>query len=282
MPRTPYDLYVDLLKKTLTFSLWDEPGFPIEAFNSGRSLPKRALIAPLVALVRQGGYSLVQRPPEEAFKDELRSHWPSHAHTMLTRDRLDNIEVCVRTVVEDGVPGDLIETGVWRGGGCIFMRGLLAALGDEERKVLVADSFSGLPAPDVDTYPQDAGSLLHVDPILSVSIEEVKENFRLYGLLDERVVFLQGWFADTLPTAPTRSLAVIRLDGDLYASTWDSLVNLYPKLSIGGFCIVDDYHLPACRQAVEDYRSQVGEDAELVPLSGGGTFWRRVEEHQPS
>ena len=68
----------------------------------------------------------------------------------------------------------------------------------------------------------------------------------------------------------------------LYASTWDGLINLYPKLSIGGFCIVDDYHLPACRQAVEDYRSRFGENADLVPLTGGGTFWRRGEQHQPS
>jgi len=70
-----------------------------------------------------------------------------------------------------------------------------------------------------------------------------------YGLLDAQVCFLKGWFRDTLPTIPAaQSFAVIRLDGDLYESTWDALTGLYPKLSPGGYCLIDDYGgIPACR-----------------------------------
>lgn len=74
---------------------------------------------------------------------------------MVGLKRLDNLQYCVETVLRDGVEGDLIETGVRRGGSCIFMRGILAAYGDTTRKVYVADSFEGLPAPDPGKYPAD-------------------------------------------------------------------------------------------------------------------------------
>jgi O-methyltransferase len=91
---------------------------------------------------------------------------------------------------------------------------------------------------------------LHKARELAVSLEQVKANFDRYGLLDDQVRFLKGWFRDTLPVAPIERLAVLRLDGDMYESPMDTLVNLYPKLSEGGYVIVDDYGaIPACRQA---------------------------------
>ena len=87
------------------------------------------------------------------------------------------------------------------------------------------------------------------------SLDTVQANFRRYGLLDDRVKFLPGWFRDTLPVAPVERIAVLRLDGDMYESTHLALTHLYPKLSSGGFLIVDDYGaLPNCRRAVEDFR----------------------------
>src|SRR5205085_12029434 len=100
-------------------------------------------------------------------------------------------------------------------------------------------------------------------------------NFHKYGLLDEQVVFLKGWFKDTLPTAPIDTLAILRLDGDMYSSTMDALVHLYPKLSKGGFCIIDDYGLPACRQAVHAYRAQHHIQSEIREIDWTGSFWRK-------
>ena len=128
------------------------------------------------------------------------------------------------------------------------MRAVLAAYGVNDRKVYVADSFAGLPPPAPEIFPADAGDTCHTHRFLSIPLEAVVENFRRYGLLDEQVVFLKGWFEDTLPTAPMSQLAVIRLDGDMYGSTMIALQNLYPKLSPGGFCIIDDYALKGCRQ----------------------------------
>ena len=199
---------------------------------------------------------------------------PSKAHSMIGLHRMNNIQACMAQIVADGVPGDLIETGVWRGGSTIFMRGILAAYGITDRTVWVADSFQGLPVPDVERYPVDAfwepqASFLHV------SEEVVRANFARYELLDDQVRFLVGWFKDTLPTAPIEQLALLRLDGDLYGSTWDALNALYPKLAPGGYIIIDDYNFVTCKNAVHDYRDQHGIEEPIQPIDGMATFWRR-------
>ena len=197
-------------------------------------------------------------------------------HTMIGRKRLDNIQQLMEQVIADGIPGDVIETGVWRGGVVILMRAILEAYGDPDRAVYAADSFQGLPPPDLSAYPADAGSRLHDAEPLVVARSEVERNFRLYGLLDERVRFLEGWFADTLPTVADRTWSVVRLDGDMYGSTIDALENLYPRLSVGGFLIVDDYGFDPCRQAVTDYRDAHGIDDPIESIDWLGAFWRRA------
>lgn len=224
------------------------------------------------------GYRSAADPPA-GFEHRIREEgldWPTVAHTMIGLRRLENVQSCVEDVIERGVPGDLIETGVWRGGTSIFMRAILKAHGVTDRKVWVADSFEGLPEPDPERYPQDAGDRHHTVKHLKASIEEVKANFSRYDLLDEQVAFLKGWFRDTLPIAPVERLAVMRLDGDMYESTMDAFLNLYPKLSEGGYVIVDDYGAtPACRAAVEDFRGRSGIDDEMKLVDWTGVYWRR-------
>ena len=204
--------------------------------------------------------------------------WPARALSMIGVKRMDNLQDCVEAVIRDGVPGDLIETGVWRGGSTIFMKAILNAHGEHGRNVWVADSFEGLPKPNPEAYPDDRGDDLHTFDELSVSQEQVQEHFRRFGLLDANVRFLKGWFKDTLPSAPIQRLALMRLDGDMYESTMDALKALYPKLSPGGFVIVDDYGcIPACKKAVEDYRTAHGIVEPVVPIDWSGVYWRRAQ-----
>lgn len=200
--------------------------------------------------------------------------WPQKAFTMIGRKRLDNLQLCVESVLENGVEGDFIETGVWRGGACILMKGLLRVHGSP-KKVFVADSFQGLPEPDIEKYPIDANSQLHTMTALSVGAEEVKDNFRKFELLDSGVIFLEGWFKDTLSDSRLDKLAVIRLDGDLYQSTCEALTALYPKLQQGGFVIIDDYGWENCRKAVEDYRSQNNIVDPIVGIDRWGVYWKK-------
>jgi hypothetical protein len=203
--------------------------------------------------------------------------WPSRAHTMIGMPRLDNLQQCVEQVLREGIAGDLIETGVWRGGAAIFMRGILKAHGVADRSVWVADSFEGLPPPDTKRYPKEPPSDFHQHAALAVSLETVRQNFARYGLLDEQVRFLKGWFRDTLPSAPIERLAILRLDGDLYESTMDALVSLYPKLSPGGFAIVDDYNaVRGCTEAIHDFLDDRGISKQrLTLIEGAGAFWQK-------
>jgi O-methyltransferase len=198
--------------------------------------------------------------------------WPEIGFTMIGRARMRNIRECVESVIADGIPGDLIETGVWRGGACIYMRGILAAH-DQDREVWVADSFAGLPEPH---HPADAGADFHTYDTLAVSLDEVRENFARYRLLDDRVHFAKGWFRDTLPALCDRTWAVVRLDGDMYESTMDGLTNLYAGLSPGGYLIVDDYgDIPNCKRAVDDFRAENNISDPIETIDALGVFWRK-------
>lgn len=206
-------------------------------------------------------------------------NWPINADTMIGYKRLSNIEFCVQEIIRQNVPGDLIETGVWRGGACIFMRALLKMYGVTDKRVWVADSFEGLPKPDPAIYPADINDKHHEYDELRVSLKEVKTNFQKYDLLDDQVVFLKGWFKDTLPAAPVEKLSLLRLDGDMYESTIDALFYLYPKLSTGGFCIIDDWGaIQACKKAVNDYRSifNIGERIQMIDWTG--IFWKKEKQ----
>jgi O-methyltransferase len=244
--------------------------------RSPRSLKGRARSA-LIGLLRKRGLQVVRKVDFDPDKRMLGRDWPLLADTMIGVKRLRNICHCVQSVIQNNIAGDLVETGVWRGGGSIMMKAALEAFGDKSRVLWCADSFEGLPAPDIESYPQDAGMIWHTQTDLAISRDSVVANFQKYGLLDDRVKFLKGWFKDTLPTAPIESIAVLRLDGDLYESTMDALNNLYHKVSPGGFVIVDDYGIPedTCRRAIHDFRAAQRITAPLQDIDGWGIFWAR-------
>jgi O-methyltransferase len=278
---TDYDvraLYLDLMRRNLT-----RYGMP-ERMPEQWTLRRRLLFKTLNrALVRSSAHRLAsatpngQRATVVQNKRDFGIDWPAEAETMIGMQRLTSLQDCVETVLAEDIPGDLIECGVWRGGACILMRAVLAAHGDEMRSVWVADSFEGLPPADPENYKADKG--LRTQPlagILGVSEKEVRANFERYGLLDDRVRFLPGWFKDTLQDAPIDRIAVLRIDGDLYESTIQALDALYPRLSPQGFCIIDDYHdLKPCREAVTDYRTKHGITAEIVDIDGTAVLWRK-------
>jgi O-methyltransferase len=268
------EMYLDLLKKTLTFTLWEGKAAALD-FPKPKSSAKRLLLRLLQDWLSKKNLAVAYSPPFDSMKREVGLDWPALGETMIGIKRLDNIQFCIETIIKDGIPGDLIETGVWRGGAVIFMKACLDAFGDENRTVWVADSFEGLPAPDETKYPSDASSRFHTYAALKVTLENVKENFKRYGLLDNQVRFLKGWFKDTLPTAPITNLAIVRLDGDMYESTMDGLTNLYPKLTIGGFLIVDDYGIESCKKAVNDYRERNNISSDVMKIDGSSIFWRK-------
>lgn len=275
---------LDFLKDVLSASLYDESAWrmvsgPLKSQYSPSSQPLAYLGGTLktwiVRQLRKRGMALVRLYP---FNVELRHKgidWPLFGYTMVGRQRLDNVQFCVETLLREEVAGDLIETGVWRGGSVILMKAVLAQHGDESRQIWCADSFEGLPPPNATDRAIEPNSDFSGMDYLAVSQEQVEANFTRFGLLDDRVRFLKGWFSDTLPTAPVEKLALLRMDGDLYESSMDALTHLYPKMVSGGFVIVDDYGTWAgCRKAVDEYRAEHGITAEMMQIDNAGHYWR--------
>ncbi|HIK29942.1 MAG TPA: class I SAM-dependent methyltransferase [Oscillatoriales cyanobacterium M59_W2019_021] len=201
---------------------------------------------------------------------------PQFSHSLIGLPRMENIQHCAEIIFKEKIPGDFMETGVWQGGATIFMRALLKVYGEDiDRCVWAADSFEGLPKPQVpqdETYDLSASKF----PFLAIGLEAVRDNFRTYNLLDDCVKFLKGWFEETLPNAPIKRLALLRLDGDLYKSTLDALNPLYDKVSPGGFIIIDDYYaFEPCKQAVDEFRASRNIIEPMTEIDWTGVFWRK-------
>lgn len=249
LPNDPARLYIDIVKRIVSNTIYEDAGYIGEI-----------------------------KTEYDNNRREIGQDWPTIAHTMIGSKRLDNIQFCLEDILNNNVPGDCIETGVWRGGATILMRAILKAYGVTDRLVWVADSFEGLPPPNPKKYPQDSGVFLNKFTILSVSLEQVQNNFQKYGLLDKQVVFLKGFFRDTLPDAPIVQISLLRLDGDLYESTIEALEYLYPKLSIGGYLIIDDYGSnPTCAEALHDYRKKYNIDNEMIRVDEDAVFWKKTK-----
>lgn len=250
---TPADLYLGLLMRSLTNTIFEtEPDIDDDEFR---------------------------------FTMQRVEHYVNtEAVSMIPLGRFHNIKNCIENILRDDVPGDLIEAGVWRGGAAIFMRAVLKAYGVTKRLVWAADSFEGLPKPDPEEFPLEAK--VQSGPViqksyqnLAVSLEDVKRNFAAYGLLDDQVRFLKGWFEDTLPVAPITALSLMRVDGDFYESTRDGLSSLYDRLSIGGFVILDDYGEDSwtyCRRAVDEFRSERNIEDPMIAVDSKCFYWRRT------
>lgn len=228
------------------------------------------------ALTRSG-LVLARKIPIDDDRRDDGMIWPeTGAETMVGLKRLANLRFCIETALNDGVPGDVMECGVWRGGASIYAAATLAIHGATDRNVWVVDSFRGLPAPDTERYAKPDQEDLSTYAELAIGLEIVRSNFESYHLLGDNIRFLEGWFKDTLPTAPVEQLAVLRLDGDLYSSTMDVLTTMYDKVSPGGFVIIDDYGaLPECKEAVTDFRAERGITDTIHEIDWTGVYWRK-------
>lgn len=274
------DQYIDLLKKCLTAYLYEESSWKvIEPYSRGK---KKSLVNILRFIVLRAidkkRLMIVKRVPFDPILRECGIDWPCFGYTMIGLRRLDNIQSCIKNILKNKIPGDLIETGAWRGGSAIFMRAVLNIYSVTDRIVWVADSFEGMPEPKAVEYRDDAEYDISNIGYLNVSLEQVKANFARFRLLDEQVRFLKGWFCDTLPNAPIEKLSLLRLDGDLYESTMDSLKNLYYRVSPGGYVIVDDYNSwEPCKKAVTDFLDKQQITVDIIQIDDHAIYWQVPE-----
>ena len=261
--------YLGLLRSALTASL-----YPESAWLRLRPSGKLGMIRNTILKAFSGrGFAVVKLQSFDQNAREYGEDWPMIGYSMIGKHRLANIQYCLETVHEANIPGDFVECGVWRGGASIFAKGVLNCLGDDDRKVWLYDSFEGMP---VQRDEDKSDPALADRSYLAVSLDQVRENFDRFGLLDNRVRFVKGWFSDTLLTAPIESISVLRLDGDFYSSTIDALNGLYDKVSPGGFIIVDDYNsFKSCKQAITEFREERQIRTDIVSIDRIGVYFRK-------
>lgn len=252
-------LKLDFLKRILTDSVNNEEIYQSFISNKGKYPSEEAMID----VINTRPYDII-----------LEGHiHPPRGYTMIGLKRLNNVHESLDYIRLNNIEGDIIETGVWRGGCCIFIKSYLDLYG-MKNKVFVADSFEGLPKPNVEKYPVDEGDMHYTYNHLKVSLEEVKQNFENCNALDENVIFLKGWFSDTLPNNESiNKLAMLRFDGDMYGSTMDVLNSLYSKVVNNGIIIIDDYCLPNCVKAVTDFRNANNINDEIKVVDTCGVWW---------
>ena len=270
--------YLDLLKKCLTASIYDESAWTVvQGPMSQDQSPAAFLKRKVVSFLNGRGLKLVRISKLNHDSRERGNDWPLFGFTMVGNRRLDNLKFCLEQVVAQNVPGDFVETGVWRGGSSIWAAAVLCHLGAKDRLIWCCDSFEGMPKPNAtDLEIQPTSDLSEVEFLVATETQ-VADNFRKFGLLNQRVKFIKGWFCDSLPKAPIKQIAVLRMDGDLYESTSDALNNLFNKVSPGGFVIVDDYKSwKGCRKAIDEFRAAHAISAPLIDIDDHGVFWRNT------
>lgn len=182
------------------------------------------------------------------------------------------------------VPGDFVECGVFCGTQPAIMARVLMESGAEilGRKVHLFDSFQGIPqaGPNDDEsitalIGKGDGSLVTTGiDICPANI--VRRNLDNWGLPGGIFVFHEGWFQETVPKVGILPIALLRLDGDLYESTKVCLEGLYPRVSKGGWIIVDDYALTGCKKAVHEYLDKMNLRPSILTVEGGGgpVYWQ--------
>jgi hypothetical protein len=202
-------------------------------------------------------------PPD--FSAEELALWDAvRPYTMTSPERIVAVADAVRYVVDNGIAGDVVECGVWRGGSMMAVAKTLLALGDTSRDLWLFDTYEGMSPPtaeDVSHSGRTADAILRQTPKESglnswciASIEEVAQNIRGTGYPAERIHLVKGKVEDTLPGAAPARIALLRLDTDWYESTRHELVHLWPRLERGGVMIVDDYgHWQGARRAVDEH-----------------------------
>ncbi|WP_197454783.1 TylF/MycF/NovP-related O-methyltransferase [Stieleria varia] len=217
---------------------------------------------------RHGGlYSDANGYPLDMNSDSVETIQRVREFTMTTPERLNGLCEAVRYISSAGIPGDVVECGVWKGGSMMAVAEMLKQFGDTHRELYLFDTYEGMPAPtdeDVSLVGQSASERLQqelaVDPSTlwcESPLDEVRHHMAKTGYPTDRTHFVKGMVEDTIPENAPQEIALLRLDTDWYESTLHEMNHLFPRLVDGGVLIIDDYgHWQGARQAVDEYLAE--------------------------
>lgn len=178
---------------------------------------------------------------------------------MTSDERIVSLTRAIKYVVDNQIPGDIVECGVWKGGSMMAIARSLLRNKDSSRQLYLFDTFEGMSEPtaiDVDYYGKRAEEFMGTGELdfVVVSIEDVQRAVWSTGYPKEMTHFVKGKVEDPLPAQAPNFIALLRLDTDWYESTRHALVHLFPRLAKGGVLIIDDYgHWLGAKKATDKY-----------------------------
>ena len=183
-------------------------------------------------------------------------------YTLTGMERCYALYKSVQYIINGDIPGDIVECGVWRGGSAMLAALTLIQFNQTHRKIYLYDTYEGMPEPiekdiDINGIPYRLLWKKEKD-ILTIPLDEVRKNMLSTGYPSENIIFVKGMVEDTIPRNLPCQIALLRLDTDLYESTYHEFVHLYPQVSPQGVVIVDDYgHFQGAREATDKYFNEV-------------------------
>lgn len=209
-------------------------------------------------------------------------------YTMTSDERIFSLINAVTYVVQQGIPGALVECGVWRGGSMMVVARTLQHHGHADRDLYLFDTFEGMTEPgaaDVDYEGNQASTKYQATSSKPVGqrwseagLEDVRRNLAATGYPTERVHYCIGRVENTLPAQAPASVALLRLDTDWYQSTMHEMVHLYPAVSQHGIVIIDDYgHWRGSKEAVDEYLAGTGTRCYLHRVDYSGREFVKLE-----
>lgn len=214
-------------------------------------------------------YLKVNEFPVDFSQQEIETVRSVQPFTMTSPERIVSLIHSVEYVVKAGIPGSIVECGVWRGGSMMAAAKTLLRCGCNDREIYLFDTYEGMPAPSVKDISVTGASASDEFNRRKISedasewclatVEDVERNLLQTGYPPEMLRFVKGKVEDTIPMSSLDTIALLRLDTDWYESTLHELRHLYPRLAPGGILILDDYgHWQGARKATDEFLAENG------------------------
>lgn len=227
---------------------------------------RKIVTTPIKWLFRRLGYDVIPRElparpqgdfPADFQPEEIEDYLDVAPYTMTGPIRTIVLIRAVRYLVQNRIPGDLVECGVWKGGSMMAVAKTLLRLNATDRRLWLYDTYAGMSEPTTQDVSVSNFSAQKGD--LRVPLEAVKKAVLGTGYDGQKVVFVQGKVEETVPAQAPERIALLRLDTDWYDSTRHELIHLFPRLVRGGVLIIDDYgHWLGARRATDEYFRENG------------------------